>query len=121
MTPLRPAYPTVSLPVVPPSEITGIEVVERAHGWLSVSAQVEESASQGVGKEVWSVELRTRGRPGPATDVAAVARWHIAVVPMRVGDADPAMLEWFRQHDEMQPAWRPIVPAASTASPAPPR
>ncbi len=115
-----PSYLTVSLPARPPSEITGIEVVERAHGLLSASAQLESTASHGPGQAVWSIELGTRGRPGLDTDVAAVARGHIAVVPMRVGDRDPAMLEWLRQNDEILPEWRPSPPPA-TAPAVPPR
>lgn len=102
-----PSYLTVSLPVGPPSEITGIEVVERARGIMGGAAQFDPVASQAVsGKEVWSIAIEPRGQPGPESDVAVVARGRIAVVPMRVGDADPELLDWLRTNNGLLPAWQ---------------
>lgn len=103
-----PSYLTVSLPVGPPSEITGLEVVDRARGILGGAAQLDSLATQAApGKEVWSITIEPRGRPGAESDVAAVARGRIAVVPMRVGDADPETLDWLRTNDGLLPVWQP--------------
>lgn len=102
-----PSYLTVSLPVGPPSEITGVEVAERARGIMGGVVELDPDASRSVpGREVWSIALEPRGRPGPDSDLAVVARGHIAVVPMRVGDADPAVLDWLRANSRLLPAWR---------------
>ena len=58
------------------------------------------------GKEVWSIAIEPRGQPGPESDVAVVARGRIAVVPMRVGDADPELLDWLRTNNGLLPAWQ---------------
>jgi 5'-nucleotidase len=103
-----PSYLTVSLPVEPPSEITGVEVVDRARGIMGGAAQLDSVASQAVpGKEVWSIAIGLRGLPGAESDVIALARGHIAVVPMRVGDADPELLDWLRTNSGLLPAWQP--------------
>lgn len=101
-----PSYLTVSLPAVAPEQITGVEVVDRARGVFGVAAAFDTSASQETGKEVWSVELGLRGQPDEQSDIAAVGRGHIAVVPMRVGDADPELLDWLRLNADQLPAWR---------------
>jgi 5'-nucleotidase len=103
-----PSYLTVSLPAVAPEQITGVEVVDRARGIIGVVAQLDSTASQGTGQEVWSVEIAVRGQPDSESDVAAVGRGHIAVVPMRVGDADPELLAWLRSNADRLPAWRAI-------------
>ena len=100
-----PGYLTVSLPVGSPSEIEGVEVVDRARGILGASAELAETAD---GKQVWSIALEARERPEPETDAAAVARGRIAVVPMRVGDEAPEMLHWLREKAELLPAWQPV-------------
>lgn len=103
-----PSYLTVSLPVGSPSEITGVEVVDRARGIVGGTAQLDSVATHAApAKEVWSFAIEPRGQPGPESDVAVVARGRIAVVPMRVGDADPELLKWLRANDELLPAWRP--------------
>jgi 5'-nucleotidase len=102
-----PSYLTVSLPVVPPSQITGIDFVDRARGILGVTVQRDSTSTPGSAKEVWSVDLALRGDPGSDSDVATVKRGHIAVVPMRIGDADPELLAWLRSHAGRLPAWRP--------------
>jgi len=103
-----PSYLTVSLPVGPPSQITGIEVVDRARGILGAAARLDEAASQAAGTEVWSIKLEIQRKPGTESDVAAVSRGRIAVVPMRVGDADPEMLGWLRKNAGLLPAWRRV-------------
>jgi len=101
-----PSYLTVSLPPVAPEEITGVEVVDRARGVFGIAAAFDSSASQETDKEVWSVELGLRGQPDEQSDIAAVGRSHIALVPMRVGDADPELLAWLRSNAGRLPAWR---------------
>ncbi len=105
-----PSYLTVSLPVGPPSQITGIEVVDRARGLLGGVAWLDEAASQAGGKEVWSIEIEAQGQPDAESDVAAVARRSIAVVPMRVGDADLETLDWLRTNEGLLPPWRELPP-----------
>lgn len=102
---LPPSYLTVSLPVGPPSRITGIEVVDRARGILGGVARLEPEQNDAAGKEVWSFEMKTLGQPGTESDVAAVTSGRIAIVPMRVGDANDAMLDWLRANAELLPAW----------------
>ena len=103
-----PSYLTVSLPAGPQAEITGVEVVDRARGIMGGVARFEPTESQESGKEVWSVEIMVQGRPTSDSDVAAVGRDRIAVVPMRVGDADPELLTWLRADAGQLPAWRAV-------------
>jgi 5'-nucleotidase len=105
-----PSYLAVSLPIGPPSQITGIEVVDRARGLLAGVARLDEAASQASGKEVWSIEIEARGQPDAESDVAAVARRRIALVPMRVGDADVETLGWLRTNVGFLPAWGQLPP-----------
>lgn len=105
-----PSYLTVSLPAGLPTEITGVEVVDRARGIMGGTATLDSAATRQAGKEIWSVEIGVRSRPASDSDVAAVGRGHIAVVPMRVGDADPELLTWLRANAGALPAWR-AVPA----------
>jgi 5'-nucleotidase len=105
-----PSYLAISLPVGPPSQITGIEVVDRARGLLGGVARLDEAASRAAGKEVWSIEIEARGQPDAESDVAAVARRRIALVPMRVGDADVETLGWLRTNVGLLPAWRQLPP-----------
>ncbi len=100
-----PSYLTVSLPVVPPSQISGVEVVDRARGYLGGVARLESEKTADPGKEVWSFEVETLGEPEQGSDVVAVSGGHIAVVPMKVGDANETMLDWLRENKELLPAW----------------
>jgi len=101
-----PSYLTVSLPPVAPQQITGIEVVDRARGVSGIEAELDSTASQATGKEVWSVAIGMRGQPDSESDVGALARGHIAVVPMRVGDADSELLNRLRSNAGQLPTWR---------------
>ncbi len=103
-----PHYLTVSLPAGPPVEITGVEIVDRARGIVGGTARLDTAASRQSGQEVWSVEINVQGRPGSDSDVAAVGRGRIAVVPMRVGDADPEFLARFRSSASQLPVWRTV-------------
>jgi 5'-nucleotidase len=101
-----PSYLTVSLPAVAPEQITGVEVVDRARGVMGIAAAFDSTASKETGKEVWSVELGLQGQPDEQSDIGALGRGHIAVVPMRVGDADPELLAWLRNNAGQLPVWR---------------
>jgi hypothetical protein len=104
-----PNYLTVSLPTGPSSTITGLEVVDRARGVLGGVAQLDSVASQDTkGKEVWSFRMVYRGQPSADSDISAIARGHIAVVPMLVGDANPVLLEWLRANDNLFPTWTTV-------------
>lgn len=104
-----PSYLTISLPIGPPFAITGVEVVDRARGIFDGTAQLDSIATKAAkGKEVWSITIAPRGQPALDSDVTVAARGHIAVVPMRVGDTDPEMLEWLRSNSDLLPSWEPI-------------
>lgn len=103
-----PDYLTVSLPAVPPAQISGIEVVPRARGSRSAVARPDRTVSADAGKEVWTIEVTPGSAPDSASDTAAVGRGHIAVVPMRVGDANSEQLAWLRSHAAQLPAWRTV-------------
>ncbi|MEM1247079.1 MAG: 5'/3'-nucleotidase SurE [Acidobacteriota bacterium] len=109
-----PQYLTVSLPRVPPSKITGIEVVERARGLFGGRAVLAEEGDEG--RETWKFELTFDPGAAPeASDVAAVlARSAIAVVPMRADEMDAKALADLRTKRSQLPAWS-FDPAASTA------
>jgi 5'-nucleotidase len=102
-----PSYMTVSLPVDPTVKISGIEVVDRARGILGVVARLDAGQSDTAGKEVWSIEIETIGQPEKESDVVAVTSGRIAIVPMRVGDTDDAILDWMRDNAHLLPAWPP--------------
>ena len=103
-----PNYLTVSLPIGSPSEIVGVEVVERARGLMGGHAQLDTGDGQVVqGKEVWSISIELAGVPDADSDVAAISSGRIAVVPMRVGDADPDLLAWLRANADLLPEWQP--------------
>jgi 5'-nucleotidase len=102
-----PSYLTVSLPVVPPSQITGIEVVDRARGIVGGRTRLVLRPGDEGGREFWSFAIENRGRPEAESDVVAVAGNRIAVVPMRVGDADAKTLGWLRENASLLPAWVP--------------
>lgn len=102
-----PDYLTVSLPVGPAARITGVEIVERAQGFLSIAARPATDAAAADDAQVWSIQLQTGGEVAPDTDVGALARGRIAIVPMRVGDGDPGALDWLRRHRDLLPPWPP--------------
>lgn len=103
-----PHYLTISLPAGPPAEITGVEIVDRARGIVGGTARLDTAASRQSGQEVWSVEITVQGRPSFDSDVAAVGRGRIAVVPMRVGDADPEFLARLRSSAGQLPVWQAV-------------
>ena len=107
-----PEYLTVSLPVVPPDEIRGVEITTRARGLLE--AKAERSGTKD-GKEVWTIQVSPgRGSVPNGSDVAAVHRGMIAIVAARAGEYDPALADRLKQVASAIPAWSP--PEASGGS-----
>ena len=103
-------YLTVSLPPAPPGEILGVEIVQRAWGLMDGTAQRAEEGDAS-GKETWELELSFHADRAPAgSDVAALARRRIAVVPMRVDEHDLELLAALRP--EAFPPWSPPATAA---------
>lgn len=104
---VAPRYLTVSFPETPLSEVRGVEVTTRARGLTGAVAVPRDSAD---GWEAWRLSVSVDGRAAPGTDVDAVRRGFIAVVPMRVDESDAAALEALRARAGDLPAWTP--PAA---------
>lgn len=89
-----PQYFTVSLPEGPIADITGVEVVRRARGLVRGAA---EATGTEDGWDLWSLRIESTDRePASDTDVAALERKHIAIVPMRVDEMDDASLRELR-------------------------
>lgn len=104
-----PQYLTVSLPEGPITDITGVEVVRRARGLVRGAAEAKVTED---GWNVWSLRIESTDlRPAPDTDVAALERKHIAIVPMRVDEMDEAALRELRAQDF--PAW-PALPTSAS-------
>jgi len=108
-------YLTVSLPIAPPGEILGVEIVQRAWGLMDATTQHAEEGDAS-GKETWELQLSLDADRAPAgSDVAALARGRIAVVPMRVDEHDPELFAALRP--EAFPPWNPTASAADDEPP----
>lgn len=95
----------VSLPVGPPSQISGVEVTTHARGLRDFKAS-PTPAEGDSSREVWSFEiLRDASRAAPGTDALLVRDGKIAIVPMRVDEADPDMGAWLERNKRLIPAW----------------
>lgn len=101
-----PQYLTVSLPVVPPSEIRGARITERARGLMwGASSPVDGDAQVGATAE-WRLEIEVDPRmAGEGTDVRAVLDGYIAIVPMRVNEFDAALAERLRGTPDAITPW----------------
>lgn len=100
-----PRYMTVSLPLLPPTEIRGVKVVRRAPSTISAITRLEPGPDGGS-QEVWSFELLVdEASTDPDTDVAAVAAGHIAIVPMLLEENDPELMSDLRDATDRIPAW----------------
>ncbi|MEM9304253.1 MAG: 5'/3'-nucleotidase SurE [Pseudomonadota bacterium] len=110
----RSQYLTVSLPRVHPSEVSGVEVVERARGL--VGGRARKVAETADGSQTWRFDLEVdHTAASDQSDVAAVLeRSAIAIVPMRAGEADPQALAGLQSRLEKLPDWS-FDPASSTA------
>jgi 5'-nucleotidase len=108
-----PQFLTVSLPIGPVSQIRGVEVTERARGLRDMTAELLKDESEANGRQTWSFDVARDAFPAPPnTDAAVVADGRIAIVAMRVDEADPQMHEWLLEHEAVIPGWRanPAVP-----------
>lgn len=99
-----PNYFTVSFPETPLSQVRGVEVTRRARGLLSGEARLQ---GQEGGWEHWSLQVQSGAAPTPRTDVDALARGNIAIVPMRVGDYGADDARALRRLSRLTPAWTP--------------
>lgn len=109
-----PEYLTVSLPVISPERIRGVEITTRARGLVDARA---EAAATENGKEVWRLELsRFAGSAPPGSDVAAVQAGKIAVVPARAGEYDSELGARLREWKGEIPAWTAGDTAGATAN-----
>ena len=102
---VAPEYLTVSLPVGTPPEVRGVRIVARARGLIEASSRPLEAAAEDLAT-VWRLEIETDpGRAPEGSDVNAVADGFIAIVPMRVDEADPELAERLRRRSSRIPAW----------------
>lgn len=94
-------YLTVSLPVRPPEEITGIEVAVQARILGGSAAPRADSDST-----VWDLQLRPNLTGAtPESDVGVVLGGKIAIGAMRVDETDPDLRRWLELHRDAIPAW----------------
>ena len=102
VTGLRPGeYLTVSLPRIPPSEIRGIKIVDRALGLPAPRFVSEDGTTWRI------VGLTAPDGPVPAdSDRAAIDAGFIAVVPMRLDEVDLDRLARWRRRDIQLPEWQ---------------
>ena len=101
-----PEYLTVSLPVGPASQIRGIEITQRARGLRDMKALWLAEDSATAGWQGWSLAVVRDAFPAPEnTDATVVGGGKIAIVAMRVDEADLDMHRWLRKHKDLIPAW----------------
>lgn len=100
---LRPGeYLTVSLPRVPPAEIAGIRVVDRAPLSVAPRLAADDSGERWRFAGISEIDARV-----PAdSDQAAADAGYIAVVPMRVDEVDLDRLARWRRQGADLPEWR---------------
>ena len=101
-------YLTVSIPRVPPGEIRGLRVVERA-GFLLAGIPTfkpDTTHAEPAGMQTWIMQPPTQQSLDPVGDVAAYQSNYIAVVPMRVDEHDYRLLKELGDRLADFPAWR---------------
>lgn len=108
-----PAYLTVSLPVVPPDSIRGVEITTRARGLLRVRTGSADPAPGRDGERVWSLDVSLGGEPPEGSDAAAVREGRIAIVPGRVGEGGAESTARLRERAAAIPPWMAAAPSAS--------
>lgn len=99
-----PDYLTISFPEIALADVRGVEIVARAHGRVEAFA---ERHPREDGWEEWRLSMLPLGEAASNTDVAALARGNIAVVPMRVRDARPEAVRGLQRYRRSIPAWSP--------------
>lgn len=111
-----PQYLTVSVPVVHPSAIEGVEIVPRARGLITGTVDVDSTESDDGNWQSWRLSLAVDPSRAPErSDVAAAARNRIAIVPMRVDESDPVLGKTLRARADLVPGWTP--PPAPPSAP----
>lgn len=103
-----PQYLTISLPEIPPMEIAGVEIVSRARGRIVGETALADTDGD---RQTWSLRIRqSETSPMSDSDVAALARRNIAIVPMTVDEVDADRLQAWRQNPP-GPQWRTMARA----------
>ena len=100
-------YLTVSIPRIPPENIRGVQVVERAPILLAgvPTFEPDTTTSESAGKQTWVIKPPTQQGFELVGDIAAYRSDYIAVVPMRVDEHDYDLLEELKSRLEDFPAW----------------
>lgn len=98
---------TVSIPRVPPEDIKGLRVVERAPILFAgvPSFEPETTRAESTGTQTWVMQPPTQQGFESVGDIVAYQSNYIAVVPMRVDEHDYELLEELRGRQEEFPAW----------------
>lgn len=100
-------YLTVSIPRLPISEITGVDVVPRGTSDWRIAFEAAADSSPD-GRSVWNFSLVSLDdEPQDGTDRHVYAHGRIAVVPMRVDEHDYELLESLRRQPDRLPSWPP--------------
>ena len=101
-----PQFLAVSVPVGPASQISGVEVTTHARGLRDFKATLAPEEGDSLSREVWSFEIVRDAFPAtPGTDAALVGEGKIAIVPMRVDEADPDLGVWLEKNRDLIPVW----------------
>lgn len=102
----RGQYLTVSFPRIPPEEIRGVRVAERAGILLDFTFSTEDTAFNESNSEVWWMEQPQPLEPSNlSSDAALYDSCFIVVVPMSVNEIDYELLEWFSEEPDSLPDW----------------
>jgi 5'-nucleotidase len=100
-----PQYLTVSIPRVPPNEIKGIRVAERAgllaRGFFDKTPNKNSLALQ----EGWEYKTETTNLIPPTSDVALYNSGYIVIVPMKADEHDYELLSRLKGSSEIFPDW----------------
>ncbi len=99
-----PDYLTISFPEVALANVRGVEIVTRAQGRVDA---IGERHAREDGWEEWRLSPLPLRDALSNTDVAALERGNIAIVPMRVGDVEPANVRRLQRQQRTIPAWTP--------------
>jgi 5'-nucleotidase len=101
-----PQFLAVSVPVGPASQISGVEVSTHARGLRDFRATQMPAQGDSPSRQVWTLEIVRDAFPAPpGTDAVLVGEGKIAIVPMRVDEADPEMGAWLEKNKSLIPAW----------------
>ncbi len=103
---MRGQYLTVSFPRIPPEEIRGVRVAERAGILFDFTFSTEDTAFNDGVSEVWWMEQPQPLEPSSSSSDAALCdSGFIVVVPMSVNEIDYELLECFREEPGSLPEW----------------